>query len=68
MENEVTFDSILGLLKHHLATLPDDEEILSIKEKLKQPAANLDVYLKKRAQAAEVDSSISIQCAMQKKR
>jgi hypothetical protein len=68
MENGVTFDSILGLLERHLATLPDDEEISSTKEKLRKSATNLNVYLKKRAHSAEVDSSIPMQGVKRKKR
>jgi hypothetical protein len=67
MDNEVTFNSILGLLERHLATLPDDEEISSTKEKLKKSATKLNVYLRKRA-FAEVDSFISMQGGKRKKR
>ncbi|KAG1769234.1 hypothetical protein EDD22DRAFT_843729 [Suillus occidentalis] len=68
MEMRVTFDSVIGLLECHLATLQDDEEHFFTNENLRKSAEELTQHLKK--WAAEVGWSTSIsspQSAKQKK-
>ncbi|KAG1878543.1 hypothetical protein C8R48DRAFT_768105 [Suillus tomentosus] len=55
METRITFDSIINLLEHHLATLQDDEERVSINENLRKSAKELTCHMEK--WVAETDLS-----------
>ncbi|KAG1834479.1 kinase-like domain-containing protein [Suillus variegatus] len=59
MEIQVTFDSVLDMLEHHLATLPEDLSVFSsTKENLKKFAVGLDNLVKHSKHIAEWESSI----------
>ncbi|KAG1901626.1 uncharacterized protein F5891DRAFT_1187500 [Suillus fuscotomentosus] len=55
METRITFDSVINLLEHHLATLQDDEERISINENLRKSAKELTRHMEK--WVAEMDLS-----------
>ncbi|KAG1897424.1 uncharacterized protein F5891DRAFT_1191869 [Suillus fuscotomentosus] len=68
MEARVTFDSIIDLLKHHIATLEDDEERASTNENLKKSAAEITKHLKKRqAEGGSMEPESVPQLAKRKK-
>lgn len=58
METRVTFDSVIGLLQHHLATLQDDEERSSTNKDLREAAKELTHRMNKRV--AEAGWSIAV--------
>ncbi|KAG1849012.1 hypothetical protein F4604DRAFT_1935094 [Suillus subluteus] len=58
MEAQVIFDSVIGLLEHHLATLQDDEERSSTNKDLREAAKELTRCMNKRT--AEVGWSIAV--------
>lgn len=58
METRVTFDSVIGLLQRHLATLQDDEERSSTNKDLREAAKELTRHMNKRA--AEAGWSIAV--------
>ncbi|KAG2073308.1 hypothetical protein BDR04DRAFT_1116446 [Suillus decipiens] len=46
MKTRITFDSIINLLEHHLATLQDDKEHSSINKDLRKSAEELTCHMK----------------------
>ncbi|KAG1767587.1 hypothetical protein EV702DRAFT_1203622 [Suillus placidus] len=59
METQVTFDNVIGLLEHHLATLQDDEEHSSTNKNLRKSAEELTHHMTKQAAEAGWSTSIS---------